>query len=61
MKPEAVLSHPPKVLAQSDRERYFEQGYVLCRNVLEDTWLERMRNAYDRAIERSRALTRSNR
>ena len=61
MKPEAVLSHPPKVLAQSDRERHFEQGYVLCRNVLKDTWLERMRNAYERATERSRALSRSNR
>ncbi len=61
MKPEAVLSHPPKVLGQSDRERYFERGYVLCKDVLEDAWLERMRDAYERAIERSRALTRSNR
>ena len=61
MKPETVLSHPPKVLARSDREHYFEKGYVLCKNVLEDTWLERMRNAYERAIERSRALVRSNR
>ena len=61
MNPEAVLSHPPKVLAQSDREHYFEQGYMLCRKVLEDDWLERMRHAYHRAIERSRSLTRSNR
>lgn len=61
MKAEAVLSHPPKVLAQSERERYFERGYVLCKDVLEGAWLDRMRNAYHRAIERSRALTRSNR
>ena len=61
MKPEAVLSRPPKVLAQADRERYFEQGYALCRDILEDTWLQRMRDAYERAIERSRTLTCSNR
>ena len=61
MKPEAVLSHPPRVLAPSAREHYFEQGYVLCAGILEDPWLTRMRNAYARAIERSRALDRSNR
>lgn len=61
MKPETVLSHPSKILVQSEREHYFEQGYLLCKDALEDTWLERMRDAYDRAIERSRALTRSDR
>ena len=61
MKAEAVLSYPPKVLTRSEREHYFEQGYVLCRDALEAPWLARMRDAYHRAIERSRALTRSNR
>ena len=61
MKPEAVLSHPPKVLSQSDREHYFERGYVLCRGALDASWLARMRDAYERAIERSRTVTRSNR
>ena len=61
MKPEAVLSHPPKVLAQSAREHYFDCGYVLCEGVLDQPWLQRMRDAYERAVERSRVLTCSNR
>ena len=38
----------------------FEQGYVLCRGLLEDHWLARMRDAYQRAVERSRAVAASN-
>ena len=29
MKPEQILSHPPKVLSQEQRESYFENGYLL--------------------------------
>ena len=61
MKPAAVLSHPPRVLSQSEREHYFKRGYVLCKDALNSAWLARMRAAYERAIERSRVLSQSNR
>ena len=58
MAPEDVLSHPPRVLTQAEREAYFETGYVLCANLLDDDWLNRMRNAYIRAVDRSRSIAR---
>ena len=60
MRTEDVLAHDPRVLSQAEREAYFEQGYVLCRGLLEDHWLARMRDAYQRAVERSRAAGSSN-
>ena len=29
MTPEQVLSHPPRVLSQKQREFYFSEGYIL--------------------------------
>ena len=52
MRPEHVLAHDPRVLSQAERGAYFEQGYVLCRGLLDGDWLARMRNAYGRAVER---------
>ncbi len=60
MRTEDVLAHDPRVLSQAQREIYFEQGYVVCRGLLEDDWLARMRDAYQRAVERSRAAGTSN-
>ena len=48
-------------MSQSDREHYFSEGYVLCRGALDGHWLERMRAAYQRAMERSREASESNR
>ncbi len=61
MAPEDILAQEPRVLTQPQRERYFEEGYVLCHGLLEPDWLQAMRQAYNAAIERSRALTHSNR
>ena len=60
MTPEEVLSHPSSVLSQAEREAYFQNGYVLCRGLLNQTWLMRMRDAYARAVERSRSVAKSN-
>ena len=61
MRPEDVLARDPRVLSQAERGAYFEQGYVLCRGLLDGDWLARMRNAYGRAVERSRDAAASNR
>jgi len=60
MTPESILARPPLILSQSLREDYFAQGYVVARGFLQGDWLERMRDAYLAAVERSREVGASN-
>ena len=60
MKPESILDRPPVRLQQHEREAYFKDGFVICRNALDSNWLGRARDAYERALFRSRELTKSN-
>ena len=59
MTPEQILSHPPRVLTQAQRESYFEKGYVLVENVVPDEWIERLREVTNEFVERSREITES--
>lgn len=59
MTPEQILSHPPRVLTQAQRESYFERGYILLEKAIDDDWLEQLHAAVDRQVERSRQITRS--
>lgn len=59
MTPEQVLSHPSRVLTQSQREFYFENGYLLVEKAIPEDWLERLRAATQELIERSRAIAKS--
>lgn len=59
MTPEQILSHPPRVLTQAQRESYFEKGYVLVENVVPDEWVERLRDVTNEFVERSRDITES--
>ncbi len=59
MTPEQVLSHPPRVLTQEQREFYFEHGYLLLERIIPDDWLERLRAATQALVERSRSITKS--
>lgn len=58
MTPEQILSLPPRVLTQAQRERYFEDGHILVENALSDSWVERLRAATNEMIEQSRAITK---
>jgi len=60
MKSETVLACEPLVLTQQQREFYFDNGYVVAPGFLQGDWLQRMRDAYQAAIERSRAVASSN-
>ena len=60
MTPESILACEPLILSRQDRESYFEQGYVIARGFLAGEWLQRMRDAYLAAIERSREVGESN-
>ena len=59
MTPESILKVPAKVLSQSQREFYFENGYLLVESFIEQEWLDRLRAAIDAQVERSRAVTAS--
>jgi hypothetical protein len=59
MTPEQVLSQPPRVLTQAQREFYFTEGYLLLPKILPAEWVQRLRAATDELIERSRDVTLS--
>ena len=59
MTPEQILSHPPRVLTQAQRESYFEKGYLLVENVVPDEWIERLRDVTNEFVERSREIKES--
>lgn len=59
MKQEDILAHPPKILEQSQREFYFENGYLLLEKIIPDEWIEKLRRTTDAIIEDSRAISES--
>lgn len=59
MTPEAILSIPPRILTQAQREAYLFDGFLLLERAIDDTWLARLREATARLVERSRTVTRS--
>ncbi|HEV7534711.1 MAG TPA: phytanoyl-CoA dioxygenase family protein, partial [Acidimicrobiia bacterium] len=61
MQPDEVLAHEPRVLTQEQREFYFANGYLLVEAVVPPDWLARLRAATDEMVDRSRALTGSDR
>lgn len=60
MTPESILAGKSLILSQQAREAYFEQGYVVATGFLDQGWLQRMRDAYLAAVERSRKICDSN-
>jgi len=59
MTPEEVLSLPPRVLTQKQREFYFENGYVLLEKLIDEDWLARLRAVTGEMIEESRSIKAS--
>ena len=59
MKPEEILSHPPKVLSQEQREFYFENGYLQLESFIGQDWLDRLWKVTDGFIEKSRTQSKS--
>ena len=60
MTPERILRHAPLVLEQRQRERYFEEGYLVMPAYIGPPWLARLRAVVTKKIDESRALTASN-
>jgi ectoine hydroxylase-related dioxygenase (phytanoyl-CoA dioxygenase family) len=59
MTPDQVLSHPPRVLTQAQREAYFRDGFVVVEGAVGDAWLKRLREASEAMVDRSRAVSAS--
>ncbi len=59
MTPEQVLTIPPKVLTQAQRESYFSEGYLYLERAISDEWIARLRAATEELVERSRKVTQS--
>jgi ectoine hydroxylase-related dioxygenase (phytanoyl-CoA dioxygenase family) len=59
MSPEDVLAHPPRVLSQTQRESYFNEGYLLAEAVVSKMWIERLLAASQALIDYSRTITES--
>ena len=59
MTPEQVLAVAPRVLKQSQREDYFNDGFIILEKVIGEEWVAKLRNATDELVERSRKVTRS--
>ena len=54
MKPEQILTHPPRILSQIQREQYFEQGYLVLDSFVDKTWMDRLWSVTNGFIEESR-------
>lgn len=59
MTPESILSHPPLVLDQAERELYFEQGFAFRERYLPADRLDRLRAVTAAQIELAGRQTRS--
>ncbi len=59
MIPEEILSHPPHILTQAQREHYFKYGYVGVENLVPLAILTELVRVTNEFFEASRAETRS--
>ena len=59
MTPEQILSQPPRVLTQAQREAYFQDGYIAVPGLIGRDWLDRLEAVTAEFIERSRAIAQS--
>jgi len=60
MTPDKILAHAPKVLSQSERESYFESGYLLKERFVSEEWLKRLGGVTARMVDESRSVSVSN-
>ena len=60
MTPESILANAALILPQQARAAYFENGFMVTPGFLDHRWLQRMREAYLAAVERSREISESN-
>ena len=60
MTPEDVLKHDGRVLTRSQREFYFENGFMAAEDLIPREWTDLVRAASNERIEASRQETEAN-
>lgn len=60
MTPEEILTHPPRVLTQGQRERYFATGFLAAEGLIPAEWIRRLSELSDAFLDRSRSVSESN-
>ena len=60
MRVNEILSRPSMVLTQAQRAFFFEQGYIALPEFIEPSTLDALRQTMEIAIDRSRAILKSN-
>ena len=59
MTPDEILSHPARILSQSQREDYFEHGYTSAQSLVPNDILDELVAVTDGFVEQSRNETQS--
>ncbi|MBM3571217.1 MAG: phytanoyl-CoA dioxygenase family protein, partial [Alphaproteobacteria bacterium] len=59
MTPEDILRQPARVLTQTQRQFYFDQGYLLLERIVPDESIELLRATTREMLDRSRTVTKS--
>ncbi len=59
MRAEDILAQPARVLAPSDREAYFRDGFVAVEGAIAGDWLERLQAVSERMVAHSGAVSAS--
>jgi ectoine hydroxylase len=59
MTPEDILSYPARVLSQTQRESYFETGYLIVEKLISDDWIDRLNQKTAALIEASKQVRKS--
>ncbi|HEX3993532.1 MAG TPA: phytanoyl-CoA dioxygenase family protein [Acetobacteraceae bacterium] len=60
MTPEQILTHPPSVLTEAQRQSYFRSGYLAAEGLIPDAWMHRLRELSAEFLEASKAVAASN-
>ena len=60
MTPEEILSYPPKILTQEQREHYFEFGFVGIKDLVPLETLKIIKKVTSEFVDKSREVTESN-
>ena len=56
---EDILAIKPTVLSDSQRNSYFEKGYLLVESIVPKDWIDRLLEVTDQMVEKSRSITAS--
>jgi ectoine hydroxylase len=56
---EDILAIKPTVLSDSQRNSYFEKGYLLVESIVPKDWIDRLLEVTDQMVEKSRSMTAS--